>query len=163
MKHLIGAGAVVLSVVVVAGCGSTRTENVTNDLPAQQGQEADIELDRKWRGSMDVMPDTAAPGQEVALTYPPGHRDVRGVAFSLSTWAPEGWTITHYLISDAHGGSQPTWWSVEDDEGRGWHDVGVSGPGPDHVVIPTAVTEGTHLLCTANALHEKCALVRVRR
>lgn len=125
-------------------------------------KQMDVEPDPKWRGTMTVRPDTAAPGQRVAVTYPPGHRDVRGVAYSLSTSTSEGWTVTHYLTSDANGNSEPDWWSAEDGEDRGWHDVGVGGAGPDHLVIPNPVADGTYLLCTANALNQKCALIRVQ-
>jgi hypothetical protein len=122
---------------------------------------ADIERDPKWRGTMEVKPDIAAPGEVVALTYPEGRRDVRGVGFSLAAWSAEGWTITHYLTSDA-AGNKPAWWSVEDSEGRGWVDVGVAGPGPDHVVVPKTAAEGAHLLCTANAVKKKCTRIRVQ-
>lgn len=111
---------------------------------------------------MEVSPSEAAPGQTVALTYPPGHRDVRGIAFSLSGWSADAWQVTHYLTSGSHPNMEPSWWGVEDGEGRGWADVGVGGAGPDYVVVPDTATEGTHLLCTANALNEKCTLIQVR-
>lgn len=110
---------------------------------------------------MAVSPSEAEPGETVALTYPPGHRDVRGVAFSLSERTAKGWKVTHYLTSGSHPSTEPSWWSVEDAEGRGWVDVGVSGAGPDHVIVPDSATQGTHLLCTANAADEKCVLIQV--
>lgn len=162
MKQSIGACALALATMLAAGCGSsTGAARPMNDDPRGQSRMRDIELEPKLRGTMEARPDIAAPADVVALTYPAGHRDVRGVGFSLAAWTAEGWTITHYLTSDANG-NKPAWWSVEDSEGRGWADVGVAGPGPDHVVIPSTAAEGAHLLCTANAIKKKCTLIRVR-
>lgn len=161
MKQVIRCCAVALA-LVTAGCGSSTGSATEPGGPNVQEQGASIELDPKWRGTMDVSPSEAAPGQTVALTFPPGHQDVRGVAFSLSEWTAEEWKVTHYLTSGTHPSTEPSWWSVEDAEGRGWNDVGVSGAGPDRVVVPDTATEGTHLLCTANARDEKCTLIEVR-
>jgi hypothetical protein len=53
----------------------------------------------------------------------------------------------------------PTGWTVEDSANRGWEQVGVSGPGPDRVLVPEAASPGDYLLCTANSLDEACALL----
>lgn len=161
MKQAIRCCAVALA-VVTAGCGSSTASAIEDGEPDVHRQEDDIRLEPKWRGTMEVSPGEAEPGQTVALTYPRGHRDVRGVAFSLSELTADGWKITHYLTSGSHPSTEPSWWSIEDAEGRGWVDVGVSGAGPDHVVVPDTATEGTHLLCTANARNEKCTLIQVR-
>ena len=102
--------AVVLALTTV-GCGST-TGSANQGGPKGQRQGASIELDPKWRGSMEVAPSEAEPGQTVALTYPPEHRDVRGVAFSLSEWTVDGWKVTHYLTSNSPRSSQTGRWSV---------------------------------------------------
>jgi len=118
-------------------------------------------LDAKWRDTMTVVPARAAPGQQVALRFK--SRGVRGIAFSLSAWGDPGWQVAYYLTSDwgTPGSHTPDWWSIEDSEGRGWVDVGVGGPGPDHVVIPETAPPGDYLLCTANAVEEACAIVTV--
>lgn len=143
---------------VTAACGSS----ACSAFDSEQGvprQEAAIELEPKWRGTMEVTPAEVEPGQTVALTYPPEDR-LRGVAFSLSEWITDGWEVTHYLTSGSHPSTPRNWWSVEDAEGRGWNDVAVGGTGPDHVVVPDTASNGTHLLCTTDG--EKCTLIRVR-
>ena len=110
---------------------------------------------------MTVTPASAAPGQQVALRF--SSAEVRGIAFSLSTWGGEGWTTSYYLTSDwgSPGSHDPAWWGVDNSEGRGWVDIGIDGPGPDHVVIPDDAPAGAYLLCTANSIDEACALVTV--
>ena len=104
---------------------------------------------------------TAAPGQRVALRFESD--EVRGIAFSLSVRSEKSWTTAYYLTSDwgSPGSHSPTWWSVEDSEGRGWPDVGVGGPGPDHVIVPDEAAAGEYLLCTANSVDEACAILTV--
>lgn len=118
-------------------------------------------LDATWRDTLTITPATAAPGQRLALRF--ASKEVRGIAFSLSRWGTEGWTIAYYLTSDwgSPGSHSPTWWSVEDGEGRGWVDVGVGGPGPDHVIVPDVAPAGEYLLCTANSIDEACAILTV--
>jgi hypothetical protein len=43
----------------------------------------------------------------------------------------------------------PAWGPVE--EPYGWDDVGVTGPGPDLVLIPPSAEPGRYRVCTANA------------
>lgn len=139
-----------------AGSGSTSADggNGGSSLPAPA-------LDAKWHGTMTVTPATAAPGQRVAMRF--GSQEVRGIAFSLSAWGDEGWTVAYYLTSDwgSPGSHSVDWWSVEDSEGRGWTDVGVGGPGPDHVMVPESTPAGEYLLCTANSADEACAILTV--
>lgn len=118
-------------------------------------------LDPDLEGTMTVAPASATPGQEVALTFPSDSQ--RGIAFSLAQWSEGQWDETYYLTSDwgSSGDYTPTWWTVEDSENRGWEDVGVSGPGPDRVLVPETAPPGDYLLCTANALDEACALLTV--
>lgn len=118
-------------------------------------------LDPDLEGTMTVAPASATPGREVALRFPPGSQ--RGIAFSLAQWSDGQWDETYYLTSDwgTSGDYTPTWWTVEDSKNRGWEDVGVSGPGPDRVLVPETAAPGDYLLCTANALDEACALLTV--
>lgn len=118
-------------------------------------------LDPDLKGTMTVAPASATPGQEVALRFPSDSQ--RGIAFSLARWSKDQWDETYYLTSawGTSGNYTPTWWTVDDNEDRGWEQVGVSGPGPDRVLVPETATPGDYLLCTANALEEACALLTV--
>ena len=104
---------------------------------------------------------SAAAGQEIGVRFPADSQ--RGIAFSLSQWSEREWKLTYYLTSDwgTSGDFSPTWWKAEDSEDRGWEQVGVSGPGPDRVLIPDTAPPGDYLLCTANALDKACALLAV--
>lgn len=118
-------------------------------------------LDPGLKGTMTVAPTSATPGQEVALRFPSDSQ--RGIAFSLAPWSEGHWEEKYYLTSDwgRSGDYTPTWWTVEDSANRGWEQVGVSGPGPDRVLVPETASPGDYLLCTANALDEACALLTV--
>lgn len=154
-----------IALLVVAGCGTTVGETA-----AGAGDGKDRErgpsggtptLDAKWRGTMTVTPATAVPGQRVALRFQ--SKEVRGIAFSLSAWSDQGWTVAYYLSSDwgLPGSHTPDWWRVEDSEGRGWEDVGIGGPGPDHVIVPDTAPDGDYLLCTENSVDEACVILTV--
>lgn len=118
-------------------------------------------LDPGLEGTMTVAPTSATPGQEVALRFPSDSE--RGIAFSLAQWSEGQWDEKYYLTSDwgTSGDHAPAWWTVEDSENRGWEDVGVSGPGPDRVLVPETASPGDYLLCPAHALDEACALLTV--
>jgi hypothetical protein len=113
-------------------------------------------LDPKYEGMMTITPATAAPGQEIRLTFPADY--FRGVGFSLAR--PADQEVLYYLTSGR--GGKPAWFSADDSAG-GWPDVGIHGPGPDRVVVPTTAADGTYLLCTANAATQACALLTVAR
>jgi hypothetical protein len=107
-----------------------------------------------------VTPATARPGATVALTFT--GTAGRGIAFKLAK-ETEPDKVLYYLTSDWGGRGQhtPTWWPAG---GRGgWEDVGLSGPGPDRVIVPDTAEDGTYLVCTANALTELCGQLTVRR
>lgn len=75
---------------------------------------------------------------------------------------PSGGVGLRYFLtagSEAEGAAE--WWTPEDDEGRGWNDGGVTGPGPDFVEVPDTASPGDYRLCTANAGQNFCALLEV--
>jgi hypothetical protein len=154
-----------IALLVVAGCGTRVDETAAGVGYGKDGaRDSSVvtpTLDAKWRGTMTVTPATAAPGQRVALRFQ--SKEVRGIAFSLSAWSNQGWTVAYYLTSDwgSPGSHTPDWWAVEDSEGRGWPDVRIGGPGPDHVIVPDTAPAGDYLLCTANSVHEACAILTV--
>lgn len=153
------------ALLIVAGCGTSVGETAAGVREEnERGRDSSVvapTLGATWRGSMTVTPATASPGQQVALRF--RSEEVRGIAFSLSAWRDQGWTVSYYLSSDwgSPGSHTPDWWSVEDSEGRGWPDVGVGGPGPDHVIVPDTAPNGDYLLCTANSVDEACAILTV--
>lgn len=158
-------GVKLIALLVLAGCGNGvggTAAGVGDGTNRTEGSAAIMPtLDAKWRDTMTVAPTRAAPGQRVALRFK--SQEVRGIAFSLSGWGDPGWSVAYYLTSDwgAPDSHTPEWWGIEDSEGRGWPDVGVGGPGPDHVVIPGIAPAGDYLLCTANSVEEACAMVTV--
>ncbi|HEY3560417.1 MAG TPA: hypothetical protein VGL05_23290 [Kribbella sp.] len=102
-----------------------------------------------------VTPETAKPGQLVALTFP--QSSPRGIAFQIAAEsAPD--KVLYYLTSDwGDGRHRPTWGTP------GGPDVGISGPGPEHVIVPDPLPDGRYRLCTANARVEVCGLLIVAR
>lgn len=118
-------------------------------------------LDRDLRGSMTVAPASPTAGQDVELSFPADSE--RGIAFSLARWNEGRWDREYYLTSDwgTPDDHAPTWWTVEDGANRGWEQVGISGSGPDRVIIPETAAPGDYLLCTANAVDEACASLTV--
>lgn len=156
-----------IALLLVTGCGTGTKIGATaggvgdgNPTGRDSSMKAPA-LDSKRRGTMTVIPAMAAPGQGVALRFP--SKQVRGIAFSLSARGEKGWTVAYYLTSDwgSPGSHAPDWWSVADSEGLGWPDVGIAGPGPDHVIVPDNAPAGEYLLCTANSADEACATLTV--
>jgi len=142
-----------------AACGSETTSADSQDSPTVRDPAPAPRLAAK-HDSMDVSPQRVRPGGQVALRFP--DHQMRGIAFALDAWEDGSWQTRFHLTSD--GGNlnwTPTSWTVDDAEGRAVPDVGVAGPGPDHVVIPESAGVGSYRLCTANALEEACALVTV--
>jgi hypothetical protein len=108
---------------------------------------------------MVVQPAAAQPGEIVALQFPGGWD--RGVLFALDAARDGGWERRFYLLSDANGGA--TAWYRPDADDLMVEMVGIGGPGPDHVPIPDVLEPGDYRICTANALENMCAPVRVGR
>ena len=96
----------------------------------------------------------------MALTFP--ERNARGVAFTLAKESNPS-KVLYILTSDWGYGPPhtPTWAAAGEEEP--WPDVGLSGPGPDHVVVPDTAEDGTYLLCTANAVTGVCGQLTVQR
>ena len=117
-------------------------------------------IDPRGPNPITVTPSTARPGATVALTFP--DEPSRGIAFQLAK-ATDPSKVLYYMTSDWGQGAKhkPTWWAYG--ESGGWVDVGLGGPGPDHVVVPDTAADGTYLLCTANAAIQVCGLLTVRR
>lgn len=108
-------------------------------------------------GLLVLDPSRAEPGQLVAMRFP--EQTPRGVAFELHRRTGDGWTPVAWMTSDGNGGEPVTVPAFT--PGYGVNDVGVGGPGPDHVRLPDDVSPGDYRICTANAGEEFCAPLEV--
>jgi len=111
---------------------------------------------------MVIDPAVVGPGEEVMVTYP-GGRD-RGVAYVLERSREGKWYTTHFMIaandSPDRVGREPAW-ADSGTLGFGWESIGISGPGPDRLVIPPPALAGDSRICTANSVENICAEVTV--
>jgi hypothetical protein len=114
---------------------------------------------------MTLTPSTAGPGDVVALSFPTERS--RGLAFTLtrdfecrssecSGSRPSGFVETYHLASDA-AGDEPRW----SDQPLQVRNIGVSGPGPDHVVVPSTAAAGDYRLCTTGRTPQLCVHLTV--
>ncbi|WP_256837645.1 hypothetical protein [Ornithinimicrobium faecis] len=103
-------------------------------------------------------PTTVSAGDLVELSFP--QETERGVPWVLEEQDGDTWHQRYLLWSDGNGGT-PDWVGHEDEERWGWDDVGVSGPGPDTVLVPDTAAAGPYRLCTANARENFCAELEV--
>jgi hypothetical protein len=152
------AAAAALAVVAVV---AVTPWNQAGTTPAPAATESP-RIDPRSPNPVTITPATARPGATVALTFPDGSG--RGIAFQLAK-ATEPNKVLYYMTSDKGPGfwgkAKPLWWAAG--EAGGWEDIGISGPGPDQVVVPDTAEDGTYLLCTANAASQVCGLLTVRR
>lgn len=102
-------------------------------------------------------PTRVAPGETVAMRFP--KETLRGVAFQLDRRDGDDWSTHYWMTSDGNGGNPVS--VPVGTEGYGVADVGVAGPGPDHVWIPDDVTPGAYRICTVNAGDEFCATIEI--
>jgi hypothetical protein len=161
MGRRLWAAAALLVIATACGDGSTVAGEPGEPSTGLDPTKAP-HLEPRWHGSMKVSPEKLSPCEQVAMRFP--DRQTRGIAFALDAWEDSTWRTRFYLTSDGGSlNSTPTWWSIEDDENRAVIDIGIGGPGPDHVLIPESAATGTYRLCTANAAEKACALVTVTR
>jgi hypothetical protein len=142
--------------VLVVGGIATLASWQDDSLPAPAPVATGPTLDPKYRGTMTITPATARPGAQIGLTYPEGYE--RGLQFALFD-ADSGKQL--YYLATGWAGTKPRWRPVGGDT-LGGPDVGIKGPGPDILVVPTTAS-GTYLLCTDNTSKRACALLTVAR
>jgi len=107
-----------------------------------------------------IEPTTAAPGDVVALTFP--EETMRGILFVLDQRVGDGWVTRFYLRSNGPGaGWQMSWNAAGAAEGIAVEDIGVGGPGPDHVPIPEPAEPGDYRICTGNAGADFCSPIEI--
>jgi hypothetical protein len=106
---------------------------------------------------IEAHPAIAGPGDTIELAFP--QSTDRSLAYAMELETADGWNYVYQLVSDQRGG-EPFWQEaggpVEIDL------VGVSGPGPDRVVIPAVAALGTYRLCTMFSASSVCVVVVVR-
>jgi hypothetical protein len=106
-----------------------------------------------------VDPDRAEPGEVVGVSFP--DEMTRGILFVLEQQTANGWLPAFFLTSDGPGEGWEMTWSPPGGAGLAVEDIGVGGPGPDHVIIPEVAEPGMYLLCTANAGDNVCTQIEV--
>jgi hypothetical protein len=102
-------------------------------------------------------PAIASPGDLVAMRFP--ESSMRGVAFQLDRRTADGWAPVAWMTSDGNGGVPIT--VPPSTEGYAVEDVGIGGPGPDHVRLPNELPARDYRVCTANAGSDFCAPLEV--
>ena len=150
------------ALALLAGTGCAGVPEPDPGLRAAPGEDAPPRVVRPGEGRpthITVATVTAGAGRTVELAFPPGNE--RGVAFTLEQRLGNVWETRFYLIAPSSPGGRPDWWSVEDSQGRGWEDLGVTGRGPDVVRIPGGAEPGEYRICTANARDRACGAVTV--
>ncbi|MEU4392035.1 hypothetical protein [Kribbella sp. NPDC023855] len=157
-RRVAGISAVACAVLAVGAIATLSPWQNDTEVPVASTPTPKPTLDPKFQGTMTITPATAAPGAEIALTYPAGYG--RGIGFELAQ--PGDGKPLYYLIA-GRGAKKPTWRSVANAEGLVIPDIGIQGPGPDRLVVPDTAADGTYLLCTSNASDKACALLTVAR
>ncbi len=106
-----------------------------------------------------IHPAAARPGQELAVQF--HDEGIRGIAFSLDGWDGRAWEPLYVLTSqDQSAHREPAWWRAGEPD-RAWVDVAVTGPGPDHIVVPPTAPAGDYRLCTLDTDPPLCGLLTI--
>jgi hypothetical protein len=106
-----------------------------------------------------VEPARAVPGDVVALTFP--EETTRGILFVLDERVGDEWFTRFYLTSNGPGEGWQMSWHAAGGQGVAVEDIGVGGPGPDHVPIPEPAEPGAYRICTGNAGEDFCAPIEI--
>jgi len=106
---------------------------------------------------MVIDPRTASPGEVIEIRFPAGGD--RGILFALDEREDATWERRAYLLSDANGGN-PAAYDIDDDDMM-VEMVGISGPGPDRVILPDISAAGDYRICTASAVENVCARIKI--
>jgi hypothetical protein len=156
-----GLAGVAAAIVAITGVQATGWLGANNEVPLadQTSPPAPTVLSGDYDPIEFAEAATASPGTRVQMTFP--NAGQRGMAFLMERWVEGRWTPEYYLTSDAIENVEPTWWSVSDADKNAWADIGVTGTGPDVVLLPNTAKPGTYRVCTANGLVKACGLLQV--
>jgi hypothetical protein len=107
--------------------------------------------------SMVADRETAAPGDVIELSF----RDevVRGILYVLEEEVGDTWVYRYYTTVWPEDGEPSAFQAAEDDVEV--PAIGISGPGPDRVIIPPNATPGTWRICTGNAGENVCVRIEI--
>jgi hypothetical protein len=106
-----------------------------------------------------VDPAEAVPGDVVGIGFP--DEITRGILFVLERRTADGWLPAFFLTSDGSNPGAELTWQPPGGAGLAVDDIGVGGPGPDHVLIPDEAQPGNYRICTANAAEDVCAPIEI--
>ena len=110
--------------------------------------------------SMVADRETAAPDDTVELTFP--GEMVRGILYVLEQEVGNTWVYRYGLMSSGEAvGGPGEWFVAGEEEEVGVPAIGITGPGPDRVVIPPDATPGTWRVCTADAGENVCVRIEI--
>lgn len=130
----------------------------TDEPPLDPGQ-GPLDADAVVRPDLVVaQPPEVRAGAPLTLTFP--LETERGIAWVLEERDGDTWHARYLLNSDGNNAA-PTWVGPDKRDEWAWEDVGVSGPGPDEVLVPDVAAPGRYRLCTANAVSNFCAEVEI--
>ncbi len=144
----------VVSMVLLGGCGLPFMP--TPPAPAQPADPAA----RMRPDLIAVEPAEAEPGDVVGLSFP--QETARGILFTLERLTADGWLTSYLLTSDGPGPEWQLSWQPPGGGGMAVEDIGVGGPGPDHVPIPDVAEPGSYRICTGNAAEVICTPIEIR-
>lgn len=152
-SQLLRRVAVMVLLGLSTGCGDAENQQQpgANDPTAQMRSEL-----------LDVSGSPASPGETIEVGFP--QETDRGIAWVLEEQSGDDWSVLYYLTAAIDNNSSfgsPSWWSVDENEGKGWPDIGVGGPGPDTLTIPDSIDPGTYRLCTANSGENICTMLDI--
>ena len=91
---------------------------------------------------MVATPATVAAGSTFDLHFP--QSTVRGLGFMLERPVDGSWVLAYQLVSAQLGG-QPSW--AEADVVIEVPALGITGPGPDVLIVPISAPPGDYRLC----------------
>jgi hypothetical protein len=144
VRHVIG---LVAATLLLAACGTAAVSQSAS--PPAPDPDARIVVD----------PARAEPGDVVPLGFP--DEMARGILFVMEGRTADGWLPAFFLTSDGPGPGWEMTWQPPGGAGLAVEDIGVGGPGPDHVLIPDVAEPGGYRICTANAAEKVCAPIEV--
>lgn len=138
--------------MVLVGCqsGTSPPEGNLPEGPHDPAAEMQPDL-------LQITPSPARVGDLIEVRFP--EETLRGIGWVLESQEGDSWQQRYFLVSDELG--EPRWWGAEDSEGQGWEDLGVTGPGPDTLLIPDVAAPGNYRLCTANSQPNFCSELEI--
>jgi hypothetical protein len=139
--------------LIIAGCAA-ESDSTPSESAGPYDPSATIRPEL-----MELEPATPAPDEVLSVRFP--QETQRGVAFVLEEDTASDWDLRYFLVAGSESEGAAEWWTPDEAEGRGWDDVGVDGPGPDFVEVPATAPPGDYRLCTANAVENLCAPLKI--